>query len=667
MQGGSQPCFRTLFEEAPGLFLVLDPELVIRGASNAYLAATMTERDAIVGRPLFEVFPDNPDDQNADGVSNLAASLERVKRLGKPDAMALQKYDIRRPDGSFEERYWSPLNAPVFEPDGELAYIIHRVEDVTDLARMKLGEQEREEVAREQLRIIDQLRTTNARLGQSELDLRASQRLLRETQRIAKIGAWRYIRGFPWIEWSDEVSRMFGREPSGAAELDYMYSVLIPEGRAEIEAFFSADPPPASFSTVLKLKLPDGKERFCWMEGHADPQDRNALTGILQDVTDRETAAAQLFQAQKMESVGQLTGGLAHDFNNLLAVVIGNLEMVQQDLPADSLTREFADTALEAALKGSELTRQLLAFARRQPLDPQVLDINDLLVETGPLWRRTLGENVSVRLGLDKGLWAARVDKPQLESALLNLVINARDAMPGGGNLTVETLNASLDGTDPELASGDYAVIAVSDTGEGMTPEVLARASEPFFTTKGVGKGSGLGLSMVYGFARQSGGQLKIYSEVGHGTTIRLYLPRSGDGTAQTREAPPPARVEGKGERVLVVEDNPDVRRVAVRQLTELGYFVVQAADGHEGLKAIAEDGEIDLVFTDIVMPGGMTGADMVEQARKSKPDLKVLFTTGFTAASTGAGRPQGAKDRLLSKPYRRQDLAAALRQALAE
>jgi signal transduction histidine kinase/ActR/RegA family two-component response regulator len=671
MDSLADPNFRALFEESPGLFLVLDPQLTIRAVSNAYLHATMTERDAVIGRPLFEVFPDNPNDLNADGVGNLSASLDRVLRLGKPDAMAMQKYDIRRPDGVFEERYWSPLNTPVFGDDGQLHWIIHRVEDVTALAQLQQGQAERDAVARSQQLIIDQLRDANEALTRSEAALMESQSSLRETQAIAKIGSWRRRLGCSELEWSDEVFALFGLPLDGPQPTtDAFRAALTPEGRATVTAVLDADPPPETFNFTLKVRRPDGSERVCWLEGHTefDASGRPlSFVGVCQDVTEREAAAAQLHQAQKMESVGQLTGGLAHDFNNLLAVIIGNLDLVADDLAPETSAREFAETALQAALKGSELTRQLLAFSRRQPLDPMVLDLNELVAGIDPLWRRTLGEAVTVNLVLDEDLWHARVDRSQMESALLNLVINARDAMPNGGTLTVETSNATLDDTDPDLKPGDYAMIAVSDTGEGMTPDVLGRVFEPFFTTKGVGEGTGLGLSMVYGFAKQSEGQLKLYSEAGHGTTVRIYLPRADSADADEVLRAEPESIMGRGERVLVVEDNPGVRRIAVRQLTDLGYEVVEADSGPAGLAAIRADPAIDLVFTDIIMPGGVTGIGMVEAARRARPGLRVLFTTGFASASALGGRHLTGAYPLISKPYRRADLAAKLREALAE
>jgi signal transduction histidine kinase/ActR/RegA family two-component response regulator len=495
-----------------------------------------------------------------------------------------------------------------------------------------------------------------------------AQAALKETQRIAKIGSWRLATGVAHFEWSPELDGIFGFDPAeGPPTVGMVMARLDDDSQGRLRALLDA-PVAEPFTFSLKVSHPDGEARVCWVEGQPEFDAdgvRLGVSGFCQDVTEREVAMAQLRQAQKMESVGQLTGGLAHDFNNLLAIIIGNLDLIATDLAEDSMEKEFADTALQAALKGSELTQQLLAFSRRQPLDPKTIDLKDLVTGMAPLWRRTLGENVVVKLLVAEETWAAKLDRAQMESSLLNLVINARDAMPDGGVLTVETSNATIDPDNPELRPGDYAVVAVSDTGHGMSQELLAKVIEPFFTTKGVGKGSGLGLSMIYGFAKQSGGQLGIYSEVDHGTTVRLYLPRSQDAVAAPAvNAHGPVR--GEGERILVVEDNPDVRRVAVRQLTELGYQVMEADSGAAGLEALALDDGADLVFSDIVMAGGMTGIEMVQAARQARPDLKALFTTGFTSAATANNNRVTGADLMISKPYRVSDLATKLREALA-
>jgi PAS domain S-box-containing protein len=491
---------------------------------------------------------------------------------------------------------------------------------------------------------------------------------LQETQRIAKIGSWRQDAGAAAMQWSAELYEIFGIEPAaGAPSLEGILPLVDEAAQKTIRGLLE-DGSPEAFTFTMHVRRPDGAERVCWVEGRTELDAtgvRSGLVGFCQDVTEREAAAAQLRQAQKMESVGQLTGGLAHDFNNLLAVIIGNLDLIADGLPEGSAEKEFAETALQASLKGSELTKQLLAFSRRQTLDPKVVCLNELVEGMAPLWRRTLGETVTVKLALAGDLWRTKLDPAQMESSLLNLVINARDAMPEGGVLTVETGNATVDPDNPELPPGDYAVVAVSDTGHGMSPDILAKVVEPFFTTKGVGKGSGLGLSMIYGFAKQSGGQLRIYSEVGHGTTVRLYLPKSDEDVvaAPVVTAGP---VKGHGERVLVVEDNVDVRRVVVRQLTDLGYRVVEADSGAAGLEALASDHGVDLVFSDIVMPGGMTGIEMVAAARERQPDLKALFTTGFTSAATANNNRVSGADLMISKPYRVSELAAKLREALA-
>jgi signal transduction histidine kinase len=381
-----------------------------------------------------------------------------------------------------------------------------------------------------------------------------------------------------------------------------------------------------------------------------------------------ERTSEQLRQAQKMESIGQLTGGVAHDFNNLLTVVIGTLDSVLDRARDD--VRPAIDSALKAAERGAALIRQMLAFSRRQVLNPQSVDINDLAGAMEDLLRRTLGDDIEIEMRRLAHLWPATADKGQVENALLNLAINARDAMPSGGKLTIETGNVHLDreyaASNAEVAPGDYVIIAVTDTGRGMPPDVVERAVEPFFTTKAVGKGSGLGLSMIYGFAKQSGGHLKIYSEVGHGTTVRLYLPRRrADTPIETMPDIAHADHPPGGESILVVEDDELVRGFAVSQLQSLGYRVMEAADGPNAQKILDSDATIDLMLTDVVMPGGMTGRQLAEAAQRQRPALRILYTSGYTE---DAIIHQGKLDpgvHFLSKPFRRQDLATKIREVL--
>ncbi|HKP24076.1 MAG TPA: PAS domain S-box protein, partial [Dongiaceae bacterium] len=399
-----------------------------------------------------------------------------------------------------------------------------------------------------------------------------------------------------------------------------------------------------------------------------DVNGRPIFTGFLRDVTAEREAEAQLRQAQKMESVGQLTGGVAHDFNNLLTVVIGSLDLALGRVQGD--VQSVLESALQAAERGAALVQRLLAFSRRQTLIPEALDLNRLAAEMEDLLRRTLGEDIEIELKLNAPLWTALADKGQVENALLNLTVNARDAMPAGGKLTIETGNVHLDedyaAQSPEVTPGDYVMLAVTDTGSGMPAEVLEHAFEPFFTTKDVGKGSGLGLSMIYGFAKQSGGHVKVYSEVGHGTTVRLYLPRQSAAVAGVAHAPATQHdLQRGGEMILVVEDNADVRAFVVKHLHELGYRVIEAKDGPSALQILEQSTPIDLLLTDVVMPGGMTGRQLSDHARRRRPDLKTLFISGYTEDSIVH---QGKLDpgvNFLSKPFRRRDLALKVREAL--
>jgi PAS domain S-box-containing protein len=390
-------------------------------------------------------------------------------------------------------------------------------------------------------------------------------------------------------------------------------------------------------------------------------------TGFIRDITARAKMEQELRQAQKMEVTGQLTGGLAHDFNNLLTVISGNLEMLEERLgSADN--RSLLTEAQEAVELGAKLANRLLAFGRRQPLNPKPLSLSQLAAGMADLLSRSLGELIRLETRLVADLRLTMADPGQVENALLNLAINARDAMPDGGRLLIETSEIEIDEegltTHIGFTPGWYAMLAVTDTGVGMTPDVRQRAFEPFFTTKGPGGGSGLGLSMVYGFVKQSGGHIQIYSEVGHGTTVRIYLPIRDDDEQTAPTRPPRVTSAAAGETILVVEDDPRVRRVSVRRLTELGYVVVEVDSGAAALAILDKGGPIDLVFTDIVMPGGMTGIDLAREVRVRRPGLKVLFTSGYAdpAALQSGMTPN---DGWLGKPYSRADLASKLRELL--
>jgi two-component system CheB/CheR fusion protein len=393
---------------------------------------------------------------------------------------------------------------------------------------------------------------------------------------------------------------------------------------------------------------------------------------LTQQIEVRQRAEEMLRQSQKTEAVGKLTGGIAHDFNNLLGVIIGNVELLLDAVQEQPVLAELARDILDSALSGSELTYRLLAFARKQPLVPQVVDLNALLPGQVAMLRRALGQEISVATTLAADLWRTLADPTQIGEALLNLALNARDAMPHGGRLKIETANAHLDqgnaAETTESGVGDYVVLAVTDSGTGMPPEVIERVTEPFFTTKPPGAGSGLGLSMAYGFARQSGGDLRIESEVGVGTTIRLYLPRAPDGAAPAQvaaEAGAAPLDPGGNETILLADDNPTLRDVTRRHLIALGYHVSVAANGPAALGILRSGKMFDLLFTDMVMPEGMSGYDLADAALRLQPRLKLLFTTGY--ASDLSGEVDGQHDRqpVLRKPYRRHTLAEAVRSVL--
>ncbi len=389
----------------------------------------------------------------------------------------------------------------------------------------------------------------------------------------------------------------------------------------------------------------------------------------LEDVTEAKRTQEVLVQAHKMEAVGQLTGGVAHDFNNLLTVILGNAGMLLEDVPADSSLNGAAQMIEDAALRGAELTQRLLAFSRQQPLEPGGVDLNRLVEGLQKMLKRTIGEDIDIRLALVDDLPLALADSGQLENAILNLAINARDAMPDGGCLTIETAGVFLDGDyarhESDVKPGPYVMVAVSDTGAGMSPEILSRVFEPFFTTKEVGKGSGLGLSMVYGFAKQSGGHVKIYSETGVGTTVKLYLPES-QAVKKTQQAKAsPEVVGGDGESILVVEDDADVRSYATSILRGLGYTVHEAEDGPSAVAKLAELKGLDLLFTDVILPRGMDGGQLAAQVWRSRPNLPVLYASGYTGSAILHQGRLKAGARLLNKPYRKADLASAVRTAL--
>ena len=419
------------------------------------------------------------------------------------------------------------------------------------------------------------------------------------------------------------------------------------------------------------IALPDGSKRLIRNEGRAlvDPDGQvRRLSGTVQDITDQRLTEQQLAQALKMQAVGNLTGGISHDFNNLLGVIIGNLQLLQEQIADLPDAGELCGEALAAGRRGADLTRRLLAFARRQPLAPRATDINALIGESMKLLRRVLRADVVISLDLAPDLRPIAVDPGQLEAALTNLATNAADAMPQGGRLTIATAAAVLDAAyaarHAEVVPGCYTSITVSDTGTGMPPEVMAHVFEPFFTTKPSGQGTGLGLSMVFGFIKQSGGHVTVYSEPGRGTVFRLYL-RADPARAPVPLPPPVPAVRGGTETVLLAEDDPLLRRTLVRQLAGLGYALVEAGSAAEALAVLDSGRAIDLVLSDVVMPGPLDGLELANRIGRDHPAVRLLLMSGFPEARSATYTGSTLRFRLISKPFDRDQLAVAVRAVL--
>lgn len=570
--------FEALFEAAPGSYLVLRPDLTIAAVSDAYLRATMTVRESILGRGLFEVFPDNPDDPAATGTRNLRDSLERVLRTRAPDTMAVQKYDIRRPEsegGGFEERHWSPVNTPVFTDDGALAFIIHRVEDVTEFVRLQKQRLEQSKLTEELKARADSM--------QAEVYLRAQE--LQEANRRLR------------------------------------------EARDDLEARV---------------------------------QERTAEAAKLQQ---------QLFQAQKIESVGRLAGGIAHDFNNILTAITGFSEFLMAGIPVGDLRRGDVQEIAAAAERAAALTRQLLAFSRRQVLEPKVLDVNAVVATLEPMLRRLIGEHIELKSNLAAGLGTVKADPGQIEQVIMNLVVNSRDAMPLGGKISIETADVQLTEDYARLhmdtRPGPCVMLSISDTGCGMDAATQARIFEPFFTTKELGKGTGLGLAMVYGIVKQSGGNIYVYSEPGHGTSFKIYLPRIESAATPVFAAPAADRPARGSETILLVEDDDSVRKFVRRALSGCGYRVLEASRAEEAIPAVERHGkDIDLVLTDVVMPG-LRGPEVVRRLKALRPGIRVIFMSGYTDQDMFERDMLGPQAIYLQKPLTLRTLSEKVREVL--
>jgi PAS domain S-box-containing protein len=610
---------------------MLDPQGRVKSWNAGARRFKGYEPEEIVGEHFSRFYTE---EERERGIPRIA--LETAECEGRFEA---EGWRVRK-DGS---RFWANVIIdPIRDPDGLLLGFAKVTRDLTD----RKAAEEALRTSEERFRLLVQSVTDYAIY------------MLDTNGRISSwnAGAERF-KGYTTDEiLGEHFSRFYTQEDREAGIPRVALETAGREGRFEAEGW-----------RVRK----DGS-RF-WASVIIDPvrNDDGQLIGfakVTRDLTEKRAIEDQLRQSQKMEAVGQLTGGLAHDFNNLLTGISGSLEMMQVRM-AQGKAAEFERylmAAQGAVRRAAALTHRLLAFARRQTLDPRPVNVNRLLASLEELVRRTVGPTVQVEVVGASGLWPILVDPNQLENALLNLCINARDAMPEGGRLTIETANRWLDertARQHDLPTGQYVSVCVTDTGTGMSPDVVARAFDPFFTTKPIGEGTGLGLSMIYGFARQSGGQVRIYSEPGEGTTMCIYLPRHLGEEDAEEELLPSSTIDagGEGEVVLVIDDEPTIRMLVAEILAESGYAVIEAPDGPAGLRVLESNARIDLLITDVGLPGGMNGRQVADAARVTRPDLKILFITGYAEnAVIGQGRLDTGMH-VLTKPFQMEVLASRI------
>ena len=793
--------YRALFEAAPTpLLVVAPPDWTIVAANDARLRITGTTRASQVGLRLFDLFPDDPADPDADGVRNLSASFARVIATRAPDSMAVQRYAVRNADGCFEERWWSPVNTPVLGADGEVTLIIHRVEEVTEIVRLRGEAEARDQLGRDQQEIITRLRATEAELRKSEefnrrilassadcikvLDLDGRLEFMTEggmcvmevedfsaikggcwpdfwtgeghpmaveAVEAARGGGTRRFQGFATTmkgspRWWDvivtpvngldglpEKLLSVSRDVTGAKHVEGALRVSeerlrdlnatleskVAERTAERDRVWqisrdliavvggdgivrAVNP---AWRAVLGLEPADviarSFEDLTWPEdapvtgerpndatdpcdlanfecryAHKDGTPRwiswvtSVEDGLVyaygRDVTAEKATLAevaviqeQLRQSQKLEAVGQLTGGVAHDFNNLLTVIRSSVDLLARPNLTEERRSRYIGAISDTVARAAKLTGQLLAFSRRQSLQPEAFDVGKAVASLGDMFGTLTGSRIRIVTNFPDDPCFVNADPSQFDTALVNMAVNARDAMDGEGRLsiTMHPVTRIPPVRAHEPVEGEFVAICIEDTGSGIPPDQIERIFEPFFTTKGVGQGTGLGLSQVFGFAKQSGGEVHVQSEVGVGTILVLYLPRVA-AKAHASGIEPEPLVDGHGTRVLVVEDNMDVGAFATQTLTELGYATMWATDAQNALANLAAASEtFDVVFSDVVMPG-MDGIDLAQEIRRLYPNLPVVLTSGYSHVLAQNG---SSGFELLHKPYSVEQLSRIL------
>lgn len=573
----SEPDFKSIFNQLPGLYMVLDRDLRIVAATDGYLRATRTRRSEVIGRYVFDVFPDNPADPNADGVRNSKASFDRVFRSGEIDAMVVQRHDIRHPEsegGGYEVRYWSPINAPIYEQDGSVAYIVHRVQDVTEFMRLK-------QEGAEQAKATDELRERTLRM---EGDLYSRSREVADTSRKLK-------------QANEELSQAYER--------------------------------------------------------------------LRKETEEREQLEKQLRHGQKMEALGLMAGGIAHDFNNILAAMIGFTELTIDHLPEGGSARRNLRHVLDAGLRGRDLVRQMLVFSRRDEQERRPVALTDAIKDAEKLLRASIPSTIETRIDI-KSESAVLADPVGVQQVLINICNNARDAMlETGGVLQIEVDDVVIEGRDnlPNLGPGAHVRLRVTDTGSGISPDVIDRIFDPFFTTKGIGHGTGLGLSVVHGIVESYGGAITVESEPGKGSTFSVYLPKASQDGVEDREVEVPLP-RGR-ERVLFVDDEELLVEMAVNMMKDLGYDAVGSTSGSEAFERLSEHpNEFDLLITNQTMPG-VTGLQLARDIKTIRDTIPIILTTGFSHLVTPESLKAAGIAAFVMKPLVKKELARTIREVL--
>lgn len=649
---------RSVFDQAPSFIAItIGPEHRFQLVNGAYVE--IVGRSDLVGKSLREIMPELEGQGFLELLDQVLATGEAVSRKGVPVTLN------RHASGGVEQRFIDFVYHPLKDAHGRAIGVFVQGNDVT---AQKVAE---------------------AQVLESQGRFRTmAQAMPNHVWTAGPDGGLDWLNDQTYVYTGAAEGSLYGTDwgqvvhPDDLAGVVQTWSAAVTQG-AQYEAEFRIRAADGSFRWHLVRARPVrsvGDSVRLWVGTNTDIEDRKAIEAAIADLNasleervaqrnrELETLNDTLRQSQKMEAIGNLAGGIAHDFNNLLQTITGSVQLAMRDLPPGSPAKARLDQAMKGVTRGATLASQLLSFGRRQPLAPKVINLGRLLREADNIVRSAIGEGVEVETVVTGGLWNTFVDPTNVESAVLNLAINARDAMGGRGKLTIELGNAYLDDgyarTHAEVVSGQYVMLAVTDTGSGMPPEVVERVFDPFFTTKPEGKGTGLGLSMVYGFVKQSGGHVKIYSEVGSGTSIKIYLPRSMAEEVVTRPVPA-GELAGGTETILLVEDDEDVRATAAGLLQDLGYTVMQARDAERGMVIVESGARIDLLFTDVVMPGRLTSRELAEKARMVLPGLAVLFTSGYTQNSIVHGGRLDAGLHLLSKPYTQEALAQKVREVL--